>query len=151
MMKSRLRKDSGVALIEALVSILIFSIGALALLGLQAAATKNATDATHRSVASYLTNQIISQMWVDRTNLDLYAHLATGTACTFSGSVSTNTQVTTWIANGVTLLPAFALDKAQILVTTPTPDTRQVKVTICWQAPQDAAPHNFTATAVINK
>lgn len=150
-MNTRARRNSGIALIEALVSILIFSVGALGLLGLQAAATKNATDATYRSEASYMTNQIISQMWVDRSNLDLYAHLATGTACTFSGSVSPNAKVTTWLASGVGMLPGFTSEKAQIAVSTPTADTRQIKVTVCWRAPQDAGPHNFTATAVINQ
>lgn len=150
-MKSRVQQNSGIALIEALVSILLFSIGALGLLGLQAAATKNSTDAAYRSDAAYLTNQIIGHMWVDRANLDLYSHLETGSVCTFTGSASSNTKVTTWIADAVTLLPAVTSERAQIQVTTPTPDTRQIKVTVCWQSPQDAGFHNFTATAVINQ
>ena len=59
-------KQQGVMLIEALIGILIFSIGILALIGMQATAIKNTTDARYRSEAAFLANQIIGQMWVDR-------------------------------------------------------------------------------------
>jgi type IV pilus assembly protein PilV len=59
-------------LIEALIGILIFSIGILALIGMQGAAIRNTTDARYRSEASFLANQVIGQMWVDRANLALY-------------------------------------------------------------------------------
>ncbi len=39
----------------------------------------------------------------------------------------------------------------QIQVTTPAgTDTRLVTVTVCWQGPQETAPHNFAVTARIN-
>lgn len=150
-MKKQLRLSAGVALIEALVSVLIFSIGALGLLALQAVATKNTADATYRSHASYMTNQIIAQMWVDRANIDQYAHLQGGAACSFTGTASASTQLTNWIADGSGVLPGLGSESVQVRVNSPTPDTREVKVTVCWQAPQDAVPHNFAATAVINQ
>lgn len=67
------RSQAGVMLIEALIGILIFSIGILALIGMQGAAIRNTTDARYRSEASFLANQIIGQMWVDRANLTQYA------------------------------------------------------------------------------
>lgn len=66
------RSQAGVMLIEALIGILIFSIGILALIGMQGAAIRNTTDARYRSEASFLANQVIGQMWVDRANLALY-------------------------------------------------------------------------------
>src|ERR1700752_1317847 len=60
-----LKQEAGVMLIEALIGILIFSIGILALLGMQGAAIKSTTDAKYRSEASYLASQILGQMWVD--------------------------------------------------------------------------------------
>ena len=66
------RSQAGVMLIEALIGILIFSIGILALIGMQGAAIRNTTDARYRSEASFLANQIIGQMWVDRANLTQY-------------------------------------------------------------------------------
>ena len=71
-MTRALKSQGGVILIEALIGILIFSIGILALIGMQAAAMKNTTDARYRSEAAFLANQIIGQMWVDRTNLAQY-------------------------------------------------------------------------------
>jgi hypothetical protein len=62
-------------LLEALISIAIFSIGVLGLIGLQAAAIKNADDARQRAVAAFYGNQLISRMWADdRANLADYAH-----------------------------------------------------------------------------
>ena len=65
--------QSGVMLIEALIGILIFSIGILAMIGMQATAMRNTTDARYRSEAAFLASQIIGQMWVDRANLASYA------------------------------------------------------------------------------
>lgn len=64
--------QSGVMLIEALIGILIFSVGILALIGMQATAMRNTADARYRSEAAFLASQIIGQMWVDRTNLASY-------------------------------------------------------------------------------
>lgn len=158
-------RQRGSTLLEALVAILIFSIGVLGLIGLQAVSIKNSIDAKYRADAAFLANQIIGQMWVDRANIDNYAHYITnvtpGTPCDYSGSASTQVPVTNWIAEIGKTLPAASLGAtkiAQIQVTTPTPpdmaNTRQVTVTVCWQSPQEirpnSSPHNFVATAHIN-
>lgn len=65
--------QGGVILLEALIAILIFSMGILAVIGLQAAAIKNTNDAKYRAEASYLANQIIGKMWVDTTNWSSYS------------------------------------------------------------------------------
>ena len=59
------QSQAGVMLIEALIGILIFSIGILALLGMQGSAIKNTADARYRSEAAYFASQIVGQMWVD--------------------------------------------------------------------------------------
>jgi len=66
------KSQSGVMLIEALIGILIFSIGILAMIGMQATAMRNTTDARYRSEAAFLATQIVGQMWVDRANLMSY-------------------------------------------------------------------------------
>lgn len=151
-----LKQQRGSALLEALIAILIFSMGIIALMGLQAASIKNSIDAKYRADASYLANQIIGQMWVDRSNLDNYAHNPTaGTVCAPTGSASANTNVLAWLNQFTTstsssYLPGATSAKQQISVTTPLANTRQVTVTICWQGPQETTPHNFVATAQIN-
>jgi type IV pilus assembly protein PilV len=80
MMRTRKRPNSqrGSALLEGLIAILILSMGILALMGLQGTAVKQAADAKYRSDASFLANQIIGEMWVDRANLAQYANIAYG-------------------------------------------------------------------------
>lgn len=152
MQPSSLKQQRGSALLEALIAILIFSMGVIALMGLQAASIKNSIDAKYRADASYLANQIIGQMWVDRANLDNYAHNPiVGTVCAPTGTASTLTKVTTdWLPQIAAALPGATSAKQQISVTTPLANTRQVTVTICWQGPQETNPHNFVATAQIN-
>ena len=50
---ARLRRQGGFMLIEALIAILIFSIGILGIVGLQAAAVNQSTDARYRSEAAF--------------------------------------------------------------------------------------------------
>ena len=69
------RQQSGMILIEALLAILIFSLGILALVGLQATSVKQSADAKYRTEAALLANEIIGQMWVsDRTTAVLQAN-----------------------------------------------------------------------------
>ena len=147
----RFKVQAGSALMEALVALVVFSFGVLGLLGLQATSIKNSGDAKYRSDASYLANQIVAQMWIDRSNIDDYAHYAAGPVCAFTGSASANANVTGWLTQISSLLPGASSTNIQIQVTTPAANTKQVKVTVCWQTPQDAAAHNFVTAAQINQ
>ena len=72
---SRPVSQRGSMLLEALIAILLFSMGILGLMGLQAIALKNTADAKYRTEAAFLANQIIGQMWADNpANLATYAH-----------------------------------------------------------------------------
>lgn len=65
-------KQGGATLLEALISILIFSLGVIAIMGLQAASMKNTAESKFRADASFLANQIIGEMWVNRSSLSSY-------------------------------------------------------------------------------
>ncbi len=58
-------KQQGVAIIEALIAILIFSVGVLGIVGMQANMVKNTSDSQYRSEANYIAQQRIGAMWVD--------------------------------------------------------------------------------------
>lgn len=145
-------KQNGNTLLEALVALLIFSIGLVGILGIQLSSIKNSIDAKYRSDASFLANQIIGQMWVDRSNIDNYAYNDSGATCgsTTSGGAG-NTNVTNWLGNLDSVLPGTALAKSKIEISTPIATTKLVKVTICWQSPKDTSAHNFAMTAQINQ
>jgi type IV pilus assembly protein PilV len=59
----RLRAQRGIVLIDAMVAVVIFSIGVLGMVALQAAAIKLSGDAKYRSDAAMATEQVIAQMW----------------------------------------------------------------------------------------
>lgn len=65
----RMRPQQGVALLEVLVSILLFSIGLLGLLGLQARAITFSVDAEDRNRAALLANDIAATMWITRSTV----------------------------------------------------------------------------------
>ena len=145
----------GSMLLEGLIAIMIFSMGILALAGLQANAVKNTVDAKYRTEAAFLANQIIGQMWVDNpANLASYAHNPTANAgtCSFVSAASGNANVTAWLGNATTLgtvagnLPGATADKQQITVTA---GTNVIQVTICWQSPREATAHNYVAVAQV--
>ena len=76
-MRSRIgpSAERGAVLLEAFIAILLFSMGILALVGVQATAVKHAADAKYRAEAAYLANQIIAQMWAENpANLATYQH-----------------------------------------------------------------------------
>lgn len=62
----------GIALLEVLVALLIFTVGVLGLAGLQATMTRAQTQAQMRADAGYLANEAIGRMWSDVTNTALY-------------------------------------------------------------------------------
>jgi type IV pilus assembly protein PilV len=57
--------QQGVVLIEAMVAILLFSVGVLAIAGLQATMIENTSSSKFRTEASYLAQQKIGTMWAD--------------------------------------------------------------------------------------
>ena len=140
-------------LLEALIGIVIFSIGILGLVAMQATSIRNATDSKYRSDASALVAQIIGQMWLDRSNLASYAHNPTGNACAPTAAASTNANVTAWLTNvsSTTVagsLPGAASTKQQIIVNTAS--NNQVTVRLCWTTPQDSTSHRYEVVTNIN-
>ncbi|MDH4150151.1 MAG: type IV pilus modification protein PilV [Betaproteobacteria bacterium] len=143
-------RQKGVMLLEALIGLMIFSIGILAMVGMQAAAFSAAADAKYRADAAAYATDIISKIWmsVDRSSdaatiasLNSFQYNITGADCAFSGGAvdGTNAKLTGWV-NAVTsstgLLGATA---AMQQITVSAADRNRVTVTVCWQAPQDLA------------
>jgi type IV pilus assembly protein PilV len=132
------RRQSGVALLEALVGILIFSIGILALMGLQAQSIRNTVEAKYRNEAAYLTNQIIGQMWVDRLNIADYDTTA-----------GANPAMVSWRNRVAAVLPRVVVggtNSPTIVVA-----GNQVTVTVFWQLPgSDSVLRQFSVVAQIN-
>jgi type IV pilus assembly protein PilV len=61
------RTQHGMALLECLMALLIFSVGLLGLLGLEARVMGISTDSENRSRASLIASEVASQMWLNNT------------------------------------------------------------------------------------
>jgi type IV pilus assembly protein PilV len=118
--------QQGVVLLEALVAILLFSMGVLALVGLQGAMMKNTDDAKLRSEASYIAQQRLGMMWADPDNVGLYVEPAT-----------TPTSISNLLPGGT----------RSVEINT-TSGVSEVTVTINWQLPGKER-HHFTTIANI--
>ncbi len=70
-----LHKQSGSYLLEALIGILIFSLGVLGIVGLQAASLRTTSESALRAEAVFAANQLLGQMWTDTlANLPNYSN-----------------------------------------------------------------------------
>ena len=74
---TRLRSTAGYVLLEVLISILLFSLGVLGLISIQANAVQAAGEANMRAEAVFAANEITGRMWVDRSNLASYVGTTT--------------------------------------------------------------------------
>lgn len=135
--KSR-RMHRGFMLFEALVGMVIFSVGVLGLVGFQSTAIKSSTEAKGRSDAAFLANQLIARMWTDRSNLPSYALNAAQPACALTaGNASVHPPVVNWLgyvqgdATNPGMLPGADALAQQVSIDA----TSTVTVTLCWNAP----------------
>jgi len=136
-MTSQRRPQCGFTLMEVLISLLVFSIGVLGLLGLQGGAVRFSTDAQQRADATFLADQLFARMLIsDPTTIATFAHRATGTAkCAPTGASSANAVVTEWLGEVTATLGAKATASLQQIVVDPA--TGQVTVRLCWQNGND--------------
>lgn len=114
------RFQNGVMLLEGLISLLIFSLGVLAIIGLQASTMKATTQAKTRIDASLIANQRIASIWVDMANKDTYEEEDTEVA-----ELPNGTRTTEVVGD-------------------------EVKVTVSWTMPGDSVSNTFVTIARVN-
>jgi type IV pilus assembly protein PilV len=73
------RRQRGAYLLEALIGMLIFALGVLGIVGLQAASLHTTVDTQLRAEAVFAANQLLGQMWTDNdANLPTYSSTIAG-------------------------------------------------------------------------
>lgn len=172
------KNQTGAFLIEAMIGIVIFFIGVLAMIGLQANSIATQNDSQYRIEAANLADQMLGQINLNVTrdasgnvntaDLLSFDHQITGgtttcrllatdpaanlDCCNFSGAASANPLVTGWVnnvmANTATRLPGSTAAMQQIVVNTAT--ANQIAVTVCWQGPKDGRPRVHRIIGYIN-
>lgn len=135
--------------LEALIAILIFSIGVVSMIALQEVAIKNGASAAYRSEASFLSNQIIGEIWTDQANIQSYALNSSNSGmavCPNGGNTASYKNVQDWLTNSVFRLPGSQALQQSITIGA----NNIVTVMVCWKGPKEAQTHVFTSVAQIN-
>ena len=125
--------QSGVVLLEALIAILLFSMGVLAIVGLQATMVKNVADSKYRAEAGYLAQQKIGEMWADVDGKYVPAPSPSQKGHEFAGYADLyhNTDISSSLPGG--------------LLTVTHPSAYQYMVVVGWTAPgEDPADDDTT-------
>ena len=137
-------RQSGVMLLEALVAILIFSIGVFSIVAMQAVAIKTVTQSKVRADAAFLAGRIVSQIWTDAGNVGSYAYPGSGTP---------PSRLTNWVAAVNSRLPNSGTVPPIITITNQTAVGATVTVVVRWQLPEEQSlglpPNNYTVVASI--
>lgn len=123
--------QEGSILIEGLVSVLIFSLGVIALIGMQTLSISESLHGKYRTDAAYLANEIIGQMTLDKNNVASYADAA-GTAS--ANRSAWDARVAAQLPNGDTAI---------------TMDGASVTIVVSWRNPNETASHAHRTIAQI--
>jgi type IV pilus assembly protein PilV len=111
--------QQGVALMEALISILIFSFGVLGLFGLEASAINSAVDSEDRNRAALFASEVASSMWL-------------------AGTVTVSSaQMTTWTTN-IANAAGTGMTNGTLNITPVAGTTNATDITITWKPPTRA-------------
>lgn len=124
--------QQGVVIVETMIAILLFSMGVLAIIGLQAAMVKNTGDSKTRAESANIAQQCIGELWANPTAL----------ACPNAA------------ANAAAVLPngALAIAVVPIAPIAGLGGGGQFTITITWLQPGEPAgapPHNYTTLASV--
>lgn len=125
-------------LLEVLISVVIFSVGVLALVGLQVAMTRAQTESKVRADASYLANELVGLIWSDVTNMANYDNAA----------CASYPQCNAWKIKVQRVLPSAT---PAVSVTSVAGVTQgQVVISITWTVP-GGDPHSFSTVTMVKK
>lgn len=123
----KLHGQRGMALLESLMALLIFSVGLLGLLGLEARVMNISVDSENRNRAALFAGELASEMWLNATVTPATADYATLLA-------SVNDQTKGGLPSGVvTVVPVAGT-------------TNAADITVTWQETSDAAGNLSTLT-----
>jgi type IV pilus assembly protein PilV len=132
------KSQQGVMLLEALVAILIFTLGVIAVMGMQAVSIQQVSQAKYRIDASYLADQIIGKMWVDQA---IPANLAGYASAGGPGRATWDTLVADSLPSGVGVITVVNNIPGPGVVAT---------VTVQWRQPSETITRKYVAVANLN-
>ena len=150
--------QGGVMLLEALLGLLIFSLGILALVAMQSVSISNVSNAKYRVEAAFAAEEIMNYMWLgDPTPATLQLGFAyPGGNSVYLQNWVTKLQTPPYGLPGAGTYPPTVVVGAPVGCQAPTPPAvipsqcaTPVTVTIRWKAPDAIAPSNHVAMTYI--
>ncbi len=151
----------GFMVIEALIAVLIFSLGILGMIAMGGIAIGAQSDARYRTDATRLAENMANRIEVNavrssdsslavreaalRNSLTTFVHQPGGTACNYSGTASASPLVTSWVTEVMTVgarvpgLPGAVDAGQQIVIANTAAGFNRVEITVCWKDPGSAA------------
>ena len=150
------QSQRGMFLLEALIAILIFSLGILGMVAMGGTAIAAQSDAQYRSEAANFANEIASKIALNvdpsnpptsiQTSLQAFAHQPIGAGyCNFAGDPSASPIVLGWVDEvrgavaGTLGLPGATNLSQSVAVDTSQATYSTVTVTVCWKPPSTSA------------
>jgi type IV pilus assembly protein PilV len=144
------RSQRGVMLLEALIAILIFSIGILAIVGMQATAVRTVTESRSRAEAALYANQLLGQIWTDAINAAQYAYPGAGAV---PARLQTWHDAVTGVADPKRGLPGADVLKPVITISNAGAQGATVQIQVFWRNPEETQQgmpaHNYTVIASV--
>ena len=118
-------------LLEALIGLLIFSIGVLALIAMQSVAVSQVRDAQFRTDASILSERLMGELLVARS------------------LSAASTAVTAWQTDVTTTLPSAAATVTEATSSFGAA-IKEIRITITWRAPGASTDSNHTTVGLLS-
>jgi type IV pilus assembly protein PilV len=129
------RRQRGMFLLQSVMAMALFSVGALAVLMLSASAKRQSADAHYRAGASLLVADLIARMRLGQRD-------AAALAAEYGGQ---GAGAVRFSSDAALVLPGVARNPPAIAVE----DNGNVVVTLRWQAPGETAAHQYVAATRI--
>ena len=134
----RARRFGGFVLLEALVAILLFMVGVMGILGLQASMTKAQTESTVRSEAAYLAQELLGLMWADIPQLSDF--VITSGDCSAAACKRWLTKIKTTLPGGGATIAVTALADGSV--------GGDVDITVTWTMPGGESRRYMTSSTI---
>jgi len=147
--QSSRRSHGGFMILEVLLALLIFSLGVLGLVGLQARTVAQSGQSQYRATATVLANELIGDMWVgNRTSAALQTTY--GANSTDAGYLAWKAKVSAALPQASTYPPVITMvqkDPLTLVIPSPAPDplpatptpSTEVTIQMRWKLPTEDA------------
>jgi type IV pilus assembly protein PilV len=149
------KEQSGIMLLEALIAILIFSLGILGVIGMQASAVAASRDAKYRTDAGLLANELVGQMMSgNRDGTTLQANFqGDGEQADATNVLADGPLYAAWLLRVDATLPGVLANPPQVSVVPGVvgpPQTGSVAtIVVRWLAPNSAVAHSHRVVVPI--